>query len=66
MSADGTAAVPGKVFSHEELVELAKTEINENPSMIKADMKAIKDWIKKQPHLAKTSRQGSLRKVALS
>ena len=50
--------VPGKVFSELDLIELARKEINEDPSMVKKDIKAIKEWMKKQPHLAKTAQQG--------
>ena len=55
-----THRMPGKVFSPSELADLARTELNEDPSMVKKDLKAIKEWIKKQPHLAKTAQQGKV------
>ncbi len=48
----------GRVFTQEELVEIARRELNEDPSRTPKDIKALKEWIKKQPHLAKTGRQG--------
>ncbi len=48
----------GKVFSEAELVELARKELNEDPARTPKDIKALKEWIKKQPHLAKTAKQG--------
>jgi len=50
---------PGKVFSEDELIQMAKTELNEDPKRTAADLKHIKEWIKKQPHLAKTARTGN-------
>ncbi len=44
----------GRHFSQEELEQM----IGENPKQIKADLKALKQWVKKQPHLAKTGKQG--------
>ena len=41
---------PG-VISPADLEKIARTELNEDPSRRDADIKAIKDWIKKQPHL---------------
>ncbi len=57
MSED-TEETVGKVFTEEELEELARTEMNEDPEMVRKDLKALKQWIKKQPHLAKTGKQG--------
>ena len=38
-------------LSDRELEKLAREELNEDPSRRDADIKAIKDWLKKQPHL---------------
>ncbi len=54
----GQEKVIGKVYTDEELSKKAKEELNEDPKRIEKDMKAIREWIKKQPHLAKTSKQG--------
>lgn len=35
----------------QELASLAKTEVNEDPERLAADLQAIKDWLSKQPHL---------------
>ncbi len=47
----------GKRFSPEELREMARAELNEEPARREKDLKAIKEWIRKQPHLAKTAKQ---------
>ncbi len=54
----GQEKVIGKVYTDEELNKKAKEELKEDPKRIEKDMKAIREWIKKQPHLAKTSKQG--------
>jgi len=54
----GAGSGPGKVIPNNELVEMAKKEINEDPKRTPADIKHIREWIKKQPHLAKSARQG--------
>ncbi len=51
----------GKIFSPEELAVKLKTDLNEDPSMVKKDIKALQKWIKKQPHLAKTGKQGTVK-----
>ena len=56
MPIDGKNAT-GKHFSDEELVKMAKETINEDPRNRETDLKAIKEWIKKQPHLNKYIRQ---------
>ena len=43
-----------------ELAKLAKNELNEDPARLKADIKHIKEWMKKQPHLAKSARIGKV------
>ncbi len=48
----------GKIFTPEELALKLKNDLNEDPTMVKKDIKALKQWIKKQPHLAKTGKQG--------
>ena len=45
------------VYSKEELEKLAKEKINEDIGRQKDDIRAIKDWMKKQPHL-KDGRMG--------
>lgn len=41
-----------------ELAKIAKNELNENPKQIEADLKNLKEWILKQPHLkARTGNQ---------
>lgn len=39
------------ILNDQDLVKLARAELNEDPSRRDADIKAIKDWLKKQPHL---------------
>ena len=56
MPVDGKNSV-GKHFSDAELVTMAKEIINEDPRNRETDLKAIKEWIKKQPHLSKYIRQ---------
>lgn len=34
-----------------ELAKIAKNELNENPKQIEADLRNLKEWILKQPHL---------------
>ena len=46
------------VFSKEELEKLAKEKINEDVVRQNDDIRAIKDWMKKQPHL-KDGRMGN-------
>ncbi len=38
-------------LSDESLEKIARDELNEDPVRRDADLKAIKEWIKKQPHL---------------
>ena len=38
-------------LSDESLEKIAREELNEDPVRRDADLKAIKEWIKKQPHL---------------
>ena len=46
------------VISDEELKKIAKDELGEDPKRVKNDIKAIQEWIKKQPHLNKNIRTG--------
>ena len=39
------------ILSADALAKIAKEEINEDPDRLAADLKAIKDWLAKQPHL---------------
>ena len=43
----------------EELEKIAREELNEDPKRTASDVKAIQDWIKKQPHLHKNIRTGN-------
>lgn len=52
-----TRKLPG-VLSDEEIAEKAREELNEDPDRVKSDIKAIREWIKKQPHLSKNARTG--------
>ena len=45
-------------WSKEDLEAYAKEHLNEDPKRTPNDIKAIKDWIKKQPHLNKNVRTG--------
>ena len=49
--------LPGPIFTPQDLEEMAKKEINEDPQTRQSDIKTIKEWIKKQPHLDKYIRQ---------
>ena len=42
----------------DELLTLSQKTLNEDPRTTPRDIKALKDWIKKQPHLDKYVRQG--------
>ena len=39
------------VLDPEELIKVAKDEVNEEPERIEKDINAIKEWLAKQPHL---------------
>ena len=41
-----------------ELAKIAKEELDEVPERQEADIKAIKDWMAKQPHLNGHARNG--------
>lgn len=41
----------GKVFSTQELETFSRERLNEDPERREADVKAIKHWMSKQPHL---------------
>ena len=45
-------------WSKEELEKYAREHLNEDPKRTESDIKAIKDWVKKQPHLNKNIRIG--------
>ena len=47
------------VLSKEELDKIAKDELNEDPERVENDMKAIREWIEKQPHLKNNARTGN-------
>ena len=48
----------GKIYSSAELDTFAKEKLNEDPARRKNDIKAIKDWMSKQPHLKENCRNG--------
>jgi hypothetical protein len=39
------------ILRQEKLNQIAKEKLNEDPDRLQDDLQAIKDWIKKQPHL---------------
>ena len=45
-------------WSKEDLEKYARENLNEDPKRTEKDIKAIKDWVKKQPHLNKNIRTG--------
>ncbi len=42
----------------EKLAKLAKDELDEVPERQESDIKAVKEWISKQPHLKDHIREG--------
>ena len=48
----------GKVYSKSELDKFAKERLNEDPNRKEADIRSIKDWMNKQPHLKENGRKG--------
>ena len=57
---------PGKIFAREELEAKAKEDLNEDPKRTEADLKHIRDWITKQPHLAGNVRDGEHSSTSVS
>ncbi len=51
----------GKVLTEQELEAIAKERLNEDPQRRSADIRAIKDWLNKQPHLKENARKGTCR-----
>ena len=49
----------GKVWSPKELESICVDRLNEDPKRRENDIKAIKDWMSKQPHL-KDGKNGKL------
>ena len=45
-------------WKKEDLEKYARENLNEDPKRTESDIKAIKEWIKKQPHLNKNVRNG--------
>ena len=45
-------------WSKEDLEKYAREHLKEDPKRTANDIKAIKEWIKKQPHLNKNVRTG--------
>ena len=54
--------VVGKVLTAQELQTFCVEKLNEDPKRRDNDIKAIKDWMSKQPHL-KDGRHGNFIKV---
>ena len=50
----------GKTFSKDELEKIAKEKLNEDPNRREADIRSIKDWMSKQPHLKDHGRKGNI------
>ena len=50
----------GKVYSKDELEKIAKETLNEDPNRREADIRSIKDWMSKQPHLKDHGRKGNI------
>ena len=48
----------GKVYSEPELEAIAKEKLNEDSNRREADIRSIKDWMSKQPHLKENGRKG--------
>ncbi len=53
----------GNVFEDQLLKQIAKEDLNEIPERREEDIKAIKQWIKQQPHLKKYGKTGKLKKM---
>eukprot|EP00095_Tigriopus_kingsejongensis_P010031 snap_masked-scaffold231_size243715-processed-gene-1.8 protein:Tk10031 transcript:snap_masked-scaffold231_size243715-processed-gene-1.8-mRNA-1 annotation:"hypothetical protein DAPPUDRAFT_200654" len=49
-------SIIGKVFTPNELEQMAKGELGEDPKTRESDIKTVRSWLKKQPHLAKTAK----------
>ena len=50
----------GKVYSETELEAIAKERLNEDSKRREADIRSIKEWMSKQPHLKENGRKGLL------
>jgi hypothetical protein len=48
----------GQIFCESDLESFAKERLNEDPQRREADIRSIKDWISKQPHLKDNCRKG--------
>ena len=54
------------VYTKDQLEKIAIENLNEDPKRLEADIKSIKDWIKKQPHLKDNGRNGKFRENNLT
>ena len=60
---DKSAMSVGKVLTPSEIESLAIERLNEDPKRRNNDVKAIKDWMSKQPHLKENGRNGKTRLI---
>jgi len=52
-------------MTHAQLMEVAKQEFGENPVQLEADVVALKEWVKKSPHLQNIKKEDEVYKVFL-
>jgi hypothetical protein len=53
------------LLSEEEVAKIAKEQLNEDPKRTKEDIKAIQEWMKKQPHLSCIAYAGGAEKYRM-
>ena len=57
--AENSPAVVGKILPADEIKRLSRQYLNEIPEQRESDIKAIREWIKTQPHLKENGRTGT-------